>query len=137
MDANRTSRKAVLLVLLIFVLGVALGALGTYVAGARVWGARSEAQSPNLSHHDRRARLVEQLKRDLALSADQQKQLDAILSDAQSKYQALHEQIAPQSEQVRQQVREQIRGILTPEQKPKYEEFVQRLDEKHKKKSTR
>ena len=133
MDANRNNRRALVLVLLVFVLGIALGALGMYVAGARVWGARPEVQS----YREKRARMVEQLTRDLSLTPDQRKQLEAILADIGAKYQALHEQIAPQTGQVRQQGREQIRAILTPEQKPKFEEFLRRLDEEHKKRDAR
>ena len=129
MDANRISRKAYALVVLVFLLGIALGALGTYVAAARVWGARPEVHG----HHDRRAHMVEQLTHELNLTADQQKQIDAILADMQKQYAALHKQISPQTEQVRQQGREQIRALLTPEQQPKFDEFMRRLDEERKK----
>ena len=135
MDAEavrvHTNRRAILLVLLVFVLGIALGAVGTYlVAGRRVAG----APAGRASQKERRARLVEQLTRELSLTNDQRKQLDAILADVQVKYRALHEQIAPQSDQIRQQGREQIRGILTPGQKSKFEAFLRHLDEERKKK---
>lgn len=134
MDANRNTRRAFALVLLVFVLGVALGALTAYLAAGRVWGARP----PGESHREKRARMVEQLSRDLNLTADQRRQLEAILNDMGSKYQALHEQMAPQSEQIRRQGREQIRAILTPEQRPKFEEFMNRVDqERNKKKNGR
>jgi Spy/CpxP family protein refolding chaperone len=35
-------------------------------------------------------------------------------------------------EQARQKGRDQIRAILTPEQKPKFEEFLKRMDEERK-----
>jgi Spy/CpxP family protein refolding chaperone len=129
MDANTGSRRAVGLVFVVFVLGIALGALGTYLVGARVWGARPEVQD----HRDRRARLVEQLTQELNLTSAQRQQLDTILAGMQTKYEEIHKQIAPQTEQARQQGREQIRAILTPEQKPKFEEFLRRLDEERKK----
>ena len=131
MDANRGSRKAVALVLVVFVLGIALGALGAYVASRRVWSAGGEGRT----HREKRAHMVERLTRELRLSPEQQKQLDAILTDMQAKYRALHEQISPQTEQVRQQGRAQIRAILTPEQKPKFEEFLREFDEERKKKN--
>lgn len=129
MDDKRISRKAYALVLVVFLLGIALGALGTYVAAGRVWGARPEGHG----RYDRRAHMVEQLTRELNLTADQQKQLDAILADMQAKYAVIHKQISPQTEQARQQGREQIRALLTPEQKPKFEEYMRRLDEERKK----
>ena len=133
MDANRSNRKAFLLVLVVFVLGIALGAVGAYLAGGRVWSAQPVMEN----HRAKRARILEQLTRDLSLTPDQRKQLEAILSDVGAKFQALHQQIAPQTEQVRMQGREQIRAILTPEQRPKFEEFLRKLDEERKKRSER
>jgi Spy/CpxP family protein refolding chaperone len=131
MDANRNNRRAIGLVLVVFALGIALGALGAYVVGAHAWGARREAQRPR----DRRTRMVQQLTEDLNLTSAQQKQVDAILANMQAKYEEIHKQIAPQTEQARQQGREQIRAILTPDQKPKFEEFLRRLDEERRKRS--
>jgi len=45
---------------------------------------------------------------------------------------AIHDQSDAQIEQLRQKGREQIRAILTTEQKPKFEEFLQKLDEERK-----
>jgi Spy/CpxP family protein refolding chaperone len=133
MDASSGNRRAYLLVLAVFLLGIGLGALGMYVAGASVWGARPEVQS----HRDKRARFVEQLTREVSLTPEQRQQLDAILADMGPKFRALHDQIAPRSEQLRQQGRERIRAILTPEQQPKYEEFLGRLDAERKKREER
>ncbi len=133
MDASRTDRRAVALVLAVFVLGIALGALGTYLAGGRVWGARAEGRGS----HEKHARIVEQLTKELALTPEQQKQLDAILADMRAEYQAIHELMNSQRDQVRQQGRDQIRAILTPEQRSKFEEFMRRLDEGRKKKDGR
>lgn len=132
MDTKLTNRKAIGLVLLVFVLGIGLGGLGTYVVGARVWGARPEVHTQS----GRRARMVGQLTQELSLTADQQQQLNAILADMQVKYAEIHKQIAPQTEQVRQEGRQRIRAILTPEQMPKYEDFLRRLDEERKKRNS-
>ena len=131
MDAKRTNRKAVVLVLGVFVLGILLGALATYVVGGRVW-----AGMENRGPHGR-ARLLEQLTQDLGLNADQQKQLDAILAETQKKYEELYEPVRAQADQVRQQGRENIRAVLTPEQRTKFEEFLRRIDEDRKKRSGR
>lgn len=128
MDTSSGNRKAYLMVLVVFLLGIGLGALSMYVAGTRVWGARPDLQG----HRDKRARFVEQLTRDLDLTSEQRQQLDVILADMGPKFRALHDQIAPQSEQLRLQGRERIRAILTPEQRPKYEEFLRRLDAERK-----
>ena len=46
MDASQSSRKAILLVALVFVLGIALGAGGVYVVTTRVHAARPQAAAP-------------------------------------------------------------------------------------------
>jgi len=71
--------------------------------------------------------------RDLNLNADQQGQIQAILSDMRAKYAALHEKLDPEYEQVRHLGREQIRQILTPEQRPKFEDLLRQIDEDRRK----
>ena len=77
MDDNRGSRKAVVLVFLVFVLGIALGALGTYVVTTRVLAARPQGVSRTP------ANTVAMFTRDLNLNPDQQKQIEAILNNTQ------------------------------------------------------
>lgn len=129
---RQTSRKAVVLVLVVFVLGILLGALGTYIAGERVW-ARGEGRGSGKG----RVRLQEQLTRELELNAEQQKQLAAILEETKKKYEALYEPVRSQADLVRQQGRENIRAILSPEQRTKFEEVLQRIDEERKKRGGR
>jgi Spy/CpxP family protein refolding chaperone len=67
--------------------------------------------------------------RDLNLTPEQQNQIQAILNDTRAKYAQLHEKLDPEYEQVRQQGRQRIRGLLTPEQLPKFEDMLRRMDE--------
>jgi Spy/CpxP family protein refolding chaperone len=124
MDANQGSRKAVLLVFVLFALGIALGSVGTYLVTMRVQAARPQA---TLAHNP--ARTMRMYTRDLNLSSEQQNQIQAILNDTRARYAALHEKLDPEYEQVRQQGREHIREILTPEQRPKFEELLRQIDE--------
>lgn len=124
MDANQSNRRAVLLVFVLFVLGIALGSVGTYVVTMRVQAARPQA---TLAHNP--ARTMAMYTRDLNLSLDQQNQIQAILNDTRSRYAELHEKLDPEYEQVRQQGRERIRQILTPEQRPKFEDLLRQIDE--------
>jgi periplasmic protein CpxP/Spy len=122
-------RKAALWVGAIFVLGVVLGGAMGYIFGHhRV----SAAAGPPPSEQERRARRVEEMTRELSLTNDQRQQLDTILSQLHAEYKVLHEQSDAQIDQARQQGRNRIREILTPEQKPKFEVFLQRLDEERK-----
>jgi Spy/CpxP family protein refolding chaperone len=74
---------------------------------------------------------VKRLTHDLSLDSSQETQLSQILSNTQSRYDAIRQQMNPQFDQVREQSRDQIRQILTPEQRPKFEDFMRRVDEEH------
>jgi Spy/CpxP family protein refolding chaperone len=124
MDINQSNRKAVLLVLVLFVLGIALGSVGTYVVTTEVQAARPHA---SLSHNY--AGTVALFTHGLSLSSDQEKQLEVIFNDMRDHYDALHAKLDPEYEQVRQQGRERIRQILTSEQRPKFEELLRQIDE--------
>jgi|HubBroStandDraft_4_1064222.scaffolds.fasta_scaffold01047_9 Spy/CpxP family protein refolding chaperone len=124
MNANQGNRKAVLLVSILFVLGIALGSMGTYLVTTQVQAARPHA---SLSHNY--AGTVAMYTRGLSLSPDQEKQLEAIFNDVRGNYESLHKKLDPEYEQVRQQGRERIRQILTPEQRPKFEDLLRQIDE--------
>jgi Spy/CpxP family protein refolding chaperone len=121
MDASQGSRKAFLLVLLVFALGIALGAVGTYVVTTRVLAARPQPNTvPNR---------VALFTRDLDLNPDQQKQIQEILTETRARYAEIHSHADPEYERVRHEGREKIRQILTPEQRPKFEDMLRRFDE--------
>ena len=124
MNANQGNRKAVLLVFVLFVLGIALGSVGTYVVTTRVQAARPHA---SLAHN--LAGTVAMFTQGLSLSPDQQKQVEAIFNEMRGHYEALHQKLDPEYEQVRQQGRERIREILTPEQRPNFEDLLRQIDE--------
>ncbi|HKW88842.1 MAG TPA: Spy/CpxP family protein refolding chaperone [Candidatus Acidoferrales bacterium] len=139
MSDNGISRKAVALVVILFALGVALGAVGEYL-----WNAHVLAQD--------RMGPARQIRQALQLSGDQAKQFDSIISDERAKFHDLdtqmrsewdpkyheldaqrHAEWDPKWDQVRQQGRDRIRAILTPEQTAKFDAFVKKLDEDRKK----
>lgn len=140
MSGNGTSWKAISLVLVLFVLGIAVGAVGEHL-----WYARM-----NDSH--RRPSPVRELKQELGLTTDQAKKFDAIIADDGVKFHELatqeraewgpkrnaleaqeYTEWEPKRDQVRQQGRDQIRAILTPEQRTKFDAFVNKLDEERRK----
>jgi len=124
MDANQGNRKAMLMVFVLFVLGVALGSVGTYLVTTRVLAARPQTLiGHTASEH------MAMFTRDLNLTTDQQGQIQAILTDTRAHYASLHEKLDPEYEQVRQQGRERIREVLTADQRPKFEELLRQMDE--------
>ena len=82
-------------------------------------------------------RFVEQLTQELALTPAQQQQLNSILEDTRKKYEATYTTIRPQMEQTRQEGRGRIRSILTPEQLPKFEDYLRKMDEERKNRERR
>jgi Spy/CpxP family protein refolding chaperone len=125
-DASTTAtRKAALWVGAVFLLGAALGGVLGYLFAHR----RVDAANPPLSEPQRRAQRVQQLTKDLSLTPQQAQQLDAILLQRHSEAQAIRDQTDAQIDAVRQKGRAQIRAILTPDQLPKFEEFLKRKDE--------
>jgi len=128
MTYSPANRKALALIALVFVLGVALGAVGHSLADRRVLGAR--AQTPGfLQPRPNPPRAVARLTNELKLTPDQQKQIGDILGGMQRRYDAVHDQMNPEFAQIREQGHDQIRQILTPEQRPKFEDFLKRVDE--------
>jgi esterase/lipase len=121
-------QKATLWLAIVFVLGAALGGVLGYAFAHRSYAAEPTVLSPEA----RRAQRREKLTHDVGLNPDQQKQVGAILDLAQGEYKAVHDVMDPQLEAVRQRTRNKIRALLTDDQKPKFEEFLRKLDEDRK-----
>ena len=130
MQFGPNNRKALALIGLVFVLGVAIGAVGHSVADRRVLGARTQPQpAAFLQPRPNPPRAVAHLTTELNLTPDQQKQIGEILADMQHRYDVVHDQMNPEFEQIREQGHDQIRQVLTPEQRPKFEDFLRRVTE--------
>jgi Spy/CpxP family protein refolding chaperone len=122
--AASATRKAVLWIVAVFVLGGALGGVSGYVYGHHVSAAPAQ-----LSDDAKRHQKVAELTKALSLTPEQQTQIDAIFSDTQKQIQALHKESDAQLDVARQKARDRMRAVMTPEQLPKLEEFLRKLDE--------
>lgn len=126
MTESTVRQKATLWLAIIFVLGAALGGIFGYALASH----HSYAAAPMvLTAEARRAQRREQMTREVNLNTEQQKQVGAILDQAQIEYKAVHDVMDPQIEAVRQKTRDKIRVLLSADQKPKFEEFLRKLDE--------
>jgi Spy/CpxP family protein refolding chaperone len=128
MNDSSATRKAALWVGVVFLLGAALGGMLGYLSAHRI----ASAANPPRSEPQRRAHRLEQLARELSLTPAQSQQVDAILMQRHAEAKTIHDQADAQIDQVHQKGRYQIRAILLPEQKPKFEDFLKRLDEERK-----
>jgi len=128
MSETSVNRKAALWVGIVFLLGAALGGMLGYVFAHHT----AMAAPAQITEAEKRAQKVQRLTQELNLAADQQRQLEAIMVSVQAQYKAIRQSSEPQINEARQKGREQIRAILTPQQKPKFEEFLKRLDDERK-----
>ncbi len=128
MSGMSATWKAALWDGVVFLLGAALGGMIGYSYEHHLVSA---ANTP-LPEPARRAQRVEELTKALGLTSAQSQQVDAILLERHTEVKTIHDQTDAQIEQVRQKGRDQIRAILTPEQKPKFEDFLRDLDQKRK-----
>jgi Spy/CpxP family protein refolding chaperone len=135
MTFTSNNRKALALIALVFVLGVALGAVGHSVADRRVLGARPQTQPAFLQPRPNPPRAVARLTTELKLTSDQQKQIGDILADMQHRYDTVHDQMNPEFVQIREQGREQISQVLTPDQRPKFQDFLRHVDEERRRRA--
>ena len=132
MPFSSSNRRALALIALVFALGVALGAVSHSLFDRRVFGARAQVQ---IQPRPNPPRAVARLTTELNLTPEQQKQVSDILMDMQRRFDDVHQQINPQVAQIREQGHDQIRQILTPEQRPKFEDFLARLAEERRRRA--
>lgn len=128
-----TRKKAGLWLALVFVLGAAVGGVFGYSFAHRAQADTTKAIPPQLSEPERRAKRLADMTKELSLTGEQQGKVDAIIHEAHDEMKTVRDKSEADVDVVRQHAREQIRLLLTPEQKPKFEEMVQRMDAERKK----
>jgi flagellar basal body-associated protein FliL len=129
MTETSTTRKAALWVGLVFLLGLALGGLGGYVFAHQKYTVTNAGPTTEVA---RRAQKVQELTNLANLTPEQSQQVDAIIADIQSQMKGIRKTLDPQLSEVREKGRDRIRAILNGEQKPKFEEFIRKMDEERK-----
>jgi Spy/CpxP family protein refolding chaperone len=129
METTKARREAAVLFFIVFVLGALFGA-----AGVHVWAQRVSGEPAVVSNnHPTREQMIDSFSQEVQLTAEQRQQLGAIMDDTVAKWKMLYAPLDVQREAIRQQGRDRIRGILTPEQVPKFEDYMRRVDEQRKK----
>lgn len=124
---GNVKQRAAVWVGVVFLLGALLGSVSGYL-----FASRSHADLRPLSDDERRAQKVSILTRDLGLTSDQQRQLDAAIREAQVRFKAIREASQPQIDATRAEARAKVRSFLRPEQLPGYEAYLQKIDAERK-----
>src|SRR5215469_868288 len=110
-------QRAYLYFLSTFLLGAVVGAVGLFLY-AWYSGHWRRPMGP----HD----FVKYLSQELKLDSQQTSRLTQILDESRTKYEALHSQVRPQFEALRQETDNQIRQILNPEQSRRFDEVIRK-----------
>jgi Spy/CpxP family protein refolding chaperone len=127
MSETSAKQRAAFWVAIVFLLGASLGGVVGYS-----FAHRSVLANAPMTPEQRRAQRVEELTNAAGLTPDQKQQLEAILAQLHAEFKAVHQESDARIDQARQKGRSQIREILTAEQKPKFEEFLRKIDEERK-----
>jgi hypothetical protein len=122
-----SKRKAHLIVVTAFILGVAVGASGQYLLSNKV--AQPAAPTP--------VDVADELTGVLTLDQSRRVQVIQILSDCQKQSQELREQNRPQYQAIRENARNRIRALLSPEQLALFNQWIKDLDAKREKREER
>ena len=129
MRSNNARIEAAVLVFVVFVLGILLGGVGGHLWDERVQGQVQAQSAAQLNLKPTRNERVNDLTQRLQLTAEQQKQVAAVIDDTLSKWQTLYAPLDAPREAIRQQGRASIRAVLTPDQQVKFDDFLRQLDE--------
>jgi hypothetical protein len=123
MSEATAKQRAAVWVAVVFLLGAALGGVVGYI-----FAHRAVSADITVTVSQRRAQKVEELTRMAHLTPDQRRQLEGILSDLHAQYKTLDDE----RDDARQKSRSKIRGILTQDQIPGFEEFLRKIDDERK-----
>jgi Spy/CpxP family protein refolding chaperone len=126
-------QKAGLWLAVVFALGLAIGAVFGYNFAHNSFAAGRPVAPAPLTEPERRANRVAQLTKELQLTPEQSQKVDAVLHQAHDAMRTIREKSEADIDVVRQKARSEMRTFLTPEQLPKYEAFVKKVDEDRKK----
>jgi len=125
-----TRKKATIWLLLVFVLGLATGAVFGYSFAHH---SSASMVTPAPTDAEKRARRVAELKEEVGLTAEQAQKMDALIAKTQREMHALQDKNEEEVTTLRLKSRDEARSFLTPEQKPKFEELMKRIDEQRRK----
>jgi len=123
-------KKAAIWLALVFVIGTATGGVFGYSLARRSYAATKTVMP---SEAERRAKKLAEMTQSIGLTSEQAQKADGIIKEAQMEIRGIHEKSESEVDVVRMRTRGEMRAFLTPEQLPKFEQYIQRMDEERKK----
>ena len=122
-------KKAAIWLALVFILGTATGGVFGYSLARRSYAA---TKTPVMSETERRAKKLSDMTAAIDLTAEQSQKAEGIIKEAQAEIHAIRDKSDAEVDVVRMKTRADMRAFLTSEQLPKFEQYVQRMDEERK-----
>ncbi|MBV8708321.1 MAG: hypothetical protein JO182_24060 [Acidobacteriaceae bacterium] len=113
---KRNQWSAVVLAVLLFCSGVAVGALAHRYYSATVVNAKGS--------EDFRQRYLSEMRSKLGLTSAQVDQLETIMDETKARTRAVRDQYRPEMLKIRSEQISRVKSILTPQQLPIYEQLV-------------
>jgi hypothetical protein len=123
-------KKAAIWLALVFVIGTATGGVFGYSLARRSYAATKTVMP---SEAERRAKKLAEMTQTIGLTPEQAQKAEGIIKEAQTEIRGIHEKSDSEVDVVRIKTRGEMRAFLTPEQLPKFEQYIQRMDEERKK----
>jgi len=123
-------KKAAIWLALVFVIGTATGGVFGYSLARRSYAATKTVMP---SEAERRAKKLADMTQSIGLTPEQAQKAEGIIKEAQTEIREIHEKSDSEVDVVRMKTRGEMRAFLTPEQLPKFEQYIQRMDEERKK----
>ena len=123
-------KKAAIWLALVFVIGTATGGVFGYSLARRSYAATKTVMP---SEAERRAKKLAEMTQTIGLTPEQAQKAEGIIKEAQTEIRGIHEKSDSEVDVVRMKTRGEMRAFLTPEQLPKFEQYIQRMDEERKK----
>ncbi len=114
---KRNKLAAALLSVVLFLCGIAVGALGQ-----RFYDSRAVIAGPTAENF--RRHYLGEMRSRLKLTPAQEQQLEAILDDTKAKYKSVRDQFHPQMLAIKNEQISRVKAILTPQQIPEYDRIV-------------
>jgi hypothetical protein len=134
MESKTSSQaKARLLILAVFVIGFAAGALSL-----NLYQHFTSSRPNNVDPRDRAGVIIQRMDEKMSLTAAQKDQIRQILEGTRDKYGEIRKKMEPymkefepQFDAVRQQSRNEIRAVLNDKQLPEFEKMIEEQDREH------
>ena len=118
--------KVILATVVIFGSGVVTGGLlvrqSVRVRPPQNPGWNRPAQAPNAG--GMRLEFLRRAQRELKLTQEQHRQIDAVLKQSQERIRKMMEPVQPRLREELQQAREQVRNVLEPRQRARFDELL-------------